>query len=79
MGQHFESQLNTVRPYKVVLISVSFILLFSSQITLSVFGYPSIKDLNLAVELVVSGLKSPTSMIFLAKGDLLVLEKDGIV
>lgn len=40
---------------------------------------PTLKDPNLKLELVAKDLKSPTSMAFLAKGDILVLEKDGIV
>ena len=39
----------------------------------------SVKNPNLRAELVLKGLKSPTSMSFLAEGDLLVLEKDGLV
>ena len=37
------------------------------------------KDSNLKIELVVEGLKSPTSMAFLGKDDILVLEKAGLV
>jgi aldose sugar dehydrogenase len=37
---------------------------------------PYVKDLNLKVELVASGLHHPTSMIFLGHDDLLVLEKN---
>jgi aldose sugar dehydrogenase len=37
---------------------------------------PDVKDSNLKVELVASGLHSPTSMAFLGPDDLLVLEKD---
>jgi aldose sugar dehydrogenase len=43
-----------------------------------VLAQPTIvKDPNLKVELVTQGLKSPTSMAFLAPNDILVLEKDG--
>ena len=40
---------------------------------------PAIKDAKLKLELVAKGLNSPTSLAFLAKDDVLVLEKDGIV
>jgi aldose sugar dehydrogenase len=40
---------------------------------------PAIKDAKLKLELVAKGLNSPTSIAFLAKDDVLVLEKDGIV
>jgi len=39
----------------------------------------SVKDPNLKVRLVVEDLISPTSMTFLAKDDILVLEKEGKV
>jgi glucose/arabinose dehydrogenase len=64
-----------------VLISISFILIFFHPNTLYVFGKGPIKlkDPNLKVDLVGEGLKSPTSMAFLAESDILVLEKNGIV
>jgi glucose/arabinose dehydrogenase len=71
--------LNNKKAYKTVLIFISISLIFSFQNTLSVYGRQSVKDPNLKAELVVKGLKNPTSMIFLADHDLLVLEQDGIV
>jgi aldose sugar dehydrogenase len=42
----------------------------------SVAAYPTILDPNLKVETVAKGIRFPTSMAFLAKDDILVLEKD---
>jgi hypothetical protein len=63
----------------VAFILVLLILIISLQNALSVYADVSIKDPNLKAELVVNGLKSPTSMSFLAEDDLLVVEKAGIV
>ena len=41
----------------------------------SVFAAPTIKDTNLKVSTVATGLSSPTSMAFLGPNDILVLEK----
>ncbi|HKQ22113.1 MAG TPA: hypothetical protein VJS91_08750, partial [Nitrososphaeraceae archaeon] len=43
------------------------------------FGQVSLKDSDLTAKLVVNGLKHPTSMIFVDKDKLLVLEKNGLV
>ncbi|TLX87854.1 MAG: hypothetical protein E6K97_07995, partial [Thaumarchaeota archaeon] len=40
---------------------------------------PALKDPKLKLQLVAKGLNSPTSLAFLAKDDVLVLEKDGIL
>jgi hypothetical protein len=40
---------------------------------------PSLKDSNLKVEALVSGISSPTSMLFLDEKNIIVLEKDGNV
>jgi aldose sugar dehydrogenase len=45
----------------------------------SLFAQPSVKDSNLKVEAFVSGLSSPTSMLFVDENNILVLEKDGNV
>lgn len=45
----------------------------------SLFAQPSVKDSNLKVEAFVSGLASPTSMLFVDENNILVLEKDGNV
>ncbi|HKQ21009.1 MAG TPA: PQQ-dependent sugar dehydrogenase [Nitrososphaeraceae archaeon] len=42
----------------------------------SSMAYPVVNDKNLKVEVVASGLKFPTSMTFLGKNDILVLEKN---
>lgn len=68
-----------VKPSKVTLILISFILLLSFQYTSYVYGKVSVNAPDLKAELVVNGLKFPTGMIFLAEDDLLVIEKDGIV
>ena len=65
---------------KVILLTfLSISILFSAHNYLVVNGIPSIKDPTLNLQLVAKGLKSPTSLAFLAKDDMLVLEKDGIV
>jgi glucose/arabinose dehydrogenase len=43
------------------------------------YAQPTLKDPNLQVESFVSGLASPTSMLFLDENNILVLEKDGNV
>lgn len=43
------------------------------------YAQPRLKDPNLQVESFVSGLASPTSMLFLDENNILVLEKDGNV
>lgn len=45
----------------------------------SVYAQPSVSDTNLNVEAAVEGFSSPTSMAFLDKNYILVLEKDGNV
>jgi glucose/arabinose dehydrogenase len=59
-------------------IFLIFILLITSGRTDP--AYPIIKDSNLKVEIVAEGIKFPTSMAFLDKDHILVLEKNtGIV
>lgn len=41
-----------------------------------VFAAPSVKDTNLRIDTVATGLSQPTSMAFLGLNDLLVLEKN---
>ena len=41
------------------------------------YAQPSLKDPKLKVEALVSGLSSPTSMLFLDENNIIVLEKDG--
>ena len=43
------------------------------------YAQPSLKDPNLKVEPLVSGISFPTSMLFLDKNNIIVLEKDGNV
>ncbi|MGC2385438.1 MAG: PQQ-dependent sugar dehydrogenase, partial [Nitrososphaeraceae archaeon] len=61
-----------------IFIVLNFLALYDpfSQTT---HAQPSINDDTLSVELVVEGLSSPTSMIFLDDNNILVLEKDGQV
>jgi hypothetical protein len=39
------------------------------------YAQPSLKDPNLKVQALVSGISSPTSMLFLDKNNIIVLEK----
>jgi aldose sugar dehydrogenase len=65
---------------KEILILVLLIfILFLVHNNLIVSGIPTLKDPKLKLELVAKGLNSPTTIAFLAKDDILVLEKDGIV
>lgn len=59
----------------ILLILISGVLLFSSGAA-STYGDPQIKDPNIKVEQVVSGLDSPTSMAFVEADKILVLEKN---
>lgn len=68
-----------MNPYSFALILISFILILSFRNTSSVYADVSMQDSNLKAELMIDGLKSPTSMGFLDKDNLLVLEKDGTV
>jgi aldose sugar dehydrogenase len=67
---------------EILILVLLFFILFSVHNNLIVSGTPSIptlKDPKLKLELVARGLNAPTTMAFLAKDDILVLEKDGIV
>ena len=65
---------------KIVFFMISFlVILFMSHSNNVTADDTFIRDKDLKVELVVEGLKSPTSMAFLGPEDLLVLEKDGNV
>lgn len=58
------------------------LLIFTIAIVLQnnlLYAQPSIKDPNLKVEAFVSGIVSPTSMLFVDENNILVLEKDGNV
>ena len=70
---------DSLMPYKVALILISFVLIFSHQNTLFVLGSVSVKVDNARADLVVQGLKLPTSMSFLGPNDILVSEKSGTV
>jgi len=65
----------TVIASLAVIIPVIY-LIHNSSTALAV---PSIKDPNLKVETVVTGLSSPTSMAFIDNNNILVLEKGGLV
>lgn len=59
----------------ILLISV----LFVGNFSLASNAKVALEDSKLKAELAASGLKSPTSMAFLAKDDILILEKNGTV
>jgi aldose sugar dehydrogenase len=61
---------------------VFFLIIMALVITLQnnlIYAQPTVKDPNLKVEALVSGISSPTSMLFLDNNNILVLEKDGNV
>jgi aldose sugar dehydrogenase len=61
---------------------VFFLIIIALVITLQnnlIYAQPSLKDPNLKVEALVSGISSPTSMLFLDDNNIIVLEKDGNV
>ena len=58
------------------IVVVSFVFLLQNNL---IYAQPTLKDSNLQVESFVSGLASPTSMLFLDQNNILVLEKDGNV
>jgi glucose/arabinose dehydrogenase len=63
-----------------VMYFASILVLASFICSNTAFAAPSIKDSNLQVNIVATGLSKPTSMAFLGPNDILVLEKDtGIV
>jgi glucose/arabinose dehydrogenase len=55
---------------------ISFVILLQNNLA---YAQPTLKDPNLQVEPFVSGLASPTSMLFLDENNILVLEKGGNV
>lgn len=57
-----------------VLVTIGLLVVFWSFNT--AYGVPTVKDTNLKVETVTTGLTGPTSMAFLAPNDILVLEKN---
>ena len=61
----------------IAVYCITFIIL--GNLVATTFAKPSIKDSTLKIVPVVEGLKSPTSMAFLGKDDILVLEKAGLV
>jgi hypothetical protein len=63
----------------ILILVLSISILFSAHNILSVNGIPALKDPKLKLQLIAKGLNSPTSLAFLAKDDMLVLEKDGLV
>lgn len=66
--------------YTHVIYFASILVLASIICSNTAFAAPSIKDSNLQVNTVATGLSKPTSMAFLGPNDILVLEKDtGIV
>jgi len=59
-----------------LLIIVSIVIILQNNLS---YAQPSLRDPNLKVEALVSGLSFPTSMLFLDNNNILVLEKDGNV
>lgn len=55
---------------------ISFVILLQNNL---LYAQPTLKDPNLQVESFVTGLASPTSMLFLDENNIIVLEKDGNV
>ena len=55
---------------------ISFMILLQNNL---LYAQPTLKDPNLQVESFVTGLASPTSMLFLDENNIIVLEKDGNV
>ena len=64
---------------KFIAFSITLILLVILLQNNLLYAQPTLKDPNLQVESFVSGLASPTSMLFLDENNILVLEKDGNV
>ncbi|HXV88421.1 MAG TPA: PQQ-dependent sugar dehydrogenase [Nitrososphaeraceae archaeon] len=58
------------------LIIISLVIIVQNNL---IYAQPSLRDPNLKVESFVSGISSPTSMLFLDDNNILVLEKDGNV
>jgi aldose sugar dehydrogenase len=63
----------------ILILVLSISILFSAHNILSVNGIPVLKDPKLKLQLIAKDLNSPTSLAFLTKDDMLVLEKDGMV
>lgn len=81
----FEKPSSTISEITTLtLIIVSFILVTeylssittTASITALVYAIPTLRDPNLEVQTVVSGLDRPTSMVFIGDDDILVLEKN---
>jgi len=71
---------NMLARYAHVIYFASILVLASFICSNTAFAAPSIKDSNLQINTVATGLSKPTSMAFLGPNDILVLEKDtGIV
>jgi glucose/arabinose dehydrogenase len=68
----------TTIPIIIIFIGalLSIFISFISSDKTGAAAYPAIKDPNLKVEIVAEGITFPTSMAFLAKDDILVLEKN---
>jgi glucose/arabinose dehydrogenase len=62
--------------YAEVIYFVCILVIASYACNNSAFAAPSIKDTNLQINTVATGLSKPTSMAFLGPNDILVLEKD---
>ena len=77
MPQNRVSSLLIVTSLTLILL-VNTLTLFSPFIQ-TIYAQPSISDTGLNIEAAIDGLSSPTSMVFLDKNNILVLEKEGSV
>ncbi|MGH9977140.1 MAG: PQQ-dependent sugar dehydrogenase, partial [Nitrososphaeraceae archaeon] len=61
------------------LLTIALFAILSLHINSTAFAQPSISQPNLTAELVLDGLSSPTSIVFLDENNVLLLEKEGSV
>ncbi len=59
-----------------VIFSILIILVLDSSENNNTYAEPAFKDTNLSAKVVTQGLDSPTSMAFVDKDNILVLEKN---
>ena len=61
---------------QIIMIFFAVALVFTSGNLINALSTPKVKDDRLKITPLVTGLKLPTAMDFLAENDILVLEKD---
>ncbi|MGH9988708.1 MAG: PQQ-dependent sugar dehydrogenase, partial [Nitrososphaeraceae archaeon] len=71
-----QSRINYMTPS---LLTIALFAILSLHINSTAFAQPSISQPNLTAELVLDGLSSPTSIVFLDENNVLLLEKEGSV